>query len=101
MLDFPHWCDIMHTPITKTASSMKKKIDFLRFEDLVETSLKLNGRAGFKRFYSIASKDGSHLVLGMYDYATKKYALSGPTVSINRVLDEIDEMLTKAAAAKR
>lgn len=78
---------------------MKKKVDFLRFEDLVEESARLNSRAGFKRFYSITSRDGSHLVLGMYDYQTKKYAISGPTVSINRTLDEITEML--AVASKR
>lgn len=79
---------------------MKKKIDFMRFEDLVERSTKLNSRAGFKRFYSITSKDGSHLVLGMYDYTTKKYALSGSTVSINKTLDDIEELLTAAETSR-
>lgn len=75
---------------------MKKKIDFIRFEDLVEESTKLNSRAGTKRFYPINSRDGSHLVIGMYDYITKKYTLSGPTMSINKTLDEINEMLALA-----
>lgn len=75
---------------------MKKKVDFMRFEDLVEESTKLNSRVGTKRFYPITSRNGSHLVIGMYDYITKKYALSGPMVSINKTLDEINEMLALA-----
>lgn len=86
--------------ITNFVKYMKKKIDFIRFEDLVEESVKLNGRAGFKRFFPITSKDGNHLVLGMYDYNTKKYALSGPTVSINKTLDDIEELLAAAKTHK-
>lgn len=75
---------------------MKKKVEFMRFEDLVEESTKLNSRTRTKRFYPITSRDGSHLVIGMYDYITKRYALSGSTVSINKTLDEIDGMLALA-----
>lgn len=81
-----------------------KNVDIARFDRLVKQSEKLNGKAGFTRFYPIRSteiigkvgKTTRILVFGMYDYKTKKYVLSKPFVDVNKSFDEIEVMLNKA-----
>jgi len=75
---------------------MSRKINITRFENLVKTAEEYNGRNPGKRFYSIQSREGSILVFGMYDYVSKKYALSRPFEDVNKVFDEIETMLEAA-----
>lgn len=75
---------------------MSRKFDMSRFTGLVKQAETINGRSKMKRFYPIQSRDGAILIFGMYDYATKKYALSRPFMDVNKVFDEIEAMLATA-----
>lgn len=83
---------------------MKKSIDTSRFERLVSRSERINYQSGYSRFQTIRSfeiigsgeKKNKILVFGMYDYKTKKHAVSKPFYDVNLTFDEIEEMLNQA-----
>ena len=75
---------------------MSRKFDISRFTGLVKQADAVNSRSKIKRFYPIQSRDGAILIFGMYDYATKKYALSKPFMDVNKVFDEIEVMIGNA-----
>lgn len=75
---------------------MKTKIDYQRFEKLLEKADSLNKSGKTKRFIPIRSKEGKILIFGMYDYQTKRHIVSRPFMDVNKIFDEIEEMLAKA-----
>ena len=75
---------------------MSRKFDTSRFTACVKTAEAIDSRSKVKRFYPIQSRDGAILIFGMYDYVTKKYAVSKPFMDVNKIFDEIEGMLEKA-----
>ena len=75
---------------------MKNKIDYSRFEKLTDIAENLNKSARYRRFIPIRSKEGKILVFGMYDYETKRHIVSRPFMDVNKIFDEIEDMLEKA-----
>ena len=81
-----------------------RKIDTERFERLVKTAEAVNRSSAKQRFYpirtveliGIGARKNKILVFGMYDYKTKKYALSKPFIDVNTTFDEIEDMVTNA-----
>jgi hypothetical protein len=77
---------------------MSRKIDISRFESLVGAAEKYNSSHPGKRFYPIQTREGKILIFGMYDYKTKKYSVSKPFEDVNKIFDEIEQMLKRAKA---
>jgi NRPS condensation-like uncharacterized protein len=75
---------------------MKNKIDYSRFEKLTNKAEAHNRSIKYKRFIPINAKEGKVLVFGMYDYKTKRHIVSRPFQDVNKIFDEIEEMLEKA-----
>lgn len=70
-----------------------KKADLARFDDIAKTADRYNSKHGSKRFYSIKSRDGKIVTIGMYDYNTKKYVLSKPFDDLNRIFKQIEDLI--------
>lgn len=77
---------------------MSRKIDTARFERLVEAAEKYNRTNPGKRFWPIQTREGKVLVFGLYDYVTKRYAVSRPFEDVNKIFDQIEQMLKTAKA---
>ena len=82
---------------------MKRKDTEKDFQKLVRKAEEFNARPGNdKRFFPISDyRRGRLITLGMYDYMTKKFAMSDLLAhNVQTVLTDIDEMIVNPGPKK-
>ena len=70
-----------------------RKSDLVYFDTIVKTADAYNVRVGFKRFYTIRSREGKVLTFGLYDYRTKKYVLARSYQNLENHFKEMEDMI--------
>ena len=75
---------------------MKGKIDYARFDRIVDRAKSFNAKSKITRFIPIRSKDGNIKVFGMYDYVKKRHIVSVAFEDVNKIFGEIEDMLSTA-----
>lgn len=82
---------------------MSKAEMVVKFAELADEAIALNGKIRERRFYPMAHSYNQKLVeFGMYDYKTKKYVLEGiHSPKAHRALSDIRSMLDAAAPREK
>lgn len=82
---------------------MSKAELVVKFSELADEAIALNGKIRERRFYPIAQNYNQKLVeFGMYDYKTKKYVLEGiHSPRAPKALSEIRAMLDYATPREK
>jgi len=86
-----------------TGNKVSKSELVVKFAELADQAIALNGKIRERRFYPMAQSYNQKLVeFGMYDYKTKKYVLEGiHSPKAMKALGDIRAMLDAAAPKER